>query len=234
MIVAGLGAPALRNEPLIRSEFNLPPRPLVDKLGVDYGQVPVHGTPFADPLCARTSRSRRSSARRRGHTTRTQTAPLPTGATAFSSRSWPTARPRTEATRFSRNLTFIRNYRADLHSAIDRDIRHRHRLTGQNCTSRPFLGGESEVAESRDFAVEQYRPASAADPGAAPMLELYTGSERYFEHWPLIERHRRYARAAKFDLAGSGSGAGCGASVRPPNDSISIRCAGVPIARNNC
>ena len=49
LIVMGLGVPALRNEPPGKGEFTLPPRALVDKLGADYGQISVHGTPFADP-----------------------------------------------------------------------------------------------------------------------------------------------------------------------------------------
>jgi quercetin dioxygenase-like cupin family protein len=49
MMVMGLGTPALRNEPPGAGEFTLPPRALVDKLGWDYGQFPVLGTPFADP-----------------------------------------------------------------------------------------------------------------------------------------------------------------------------------------
>lgn len=49
MIVMGLGTPALRNAPPGPGEFTLPPRALVDKLGADYGQFPVLGTPFADP-----------------------------------------------------------------------------------------------------------------------------------------------------------------------------------------
>ena len=49
MIVAGLGVPALRDGPPKPDEFSLPPRALVEKLGADYGQIPVHGTPFADP-----------------------------------------------------------------------------------------------------------------------------------------------------------------------------------------
>ena len=48
-IIAGLGVPALRNEPPEPGEFTLPPRALVDKLGADYGQIAVRGTPFADP-----------------------------------------------------------------------------------------------------------------------------------------------------------------------------------------
>lgn len=48
-MVTGLGVPALRNEPPGHGDFTLPPRWLVDKLGADYGQTSVHGTPFADP-----------------------------------------------------------------------------------------------------------------------------------------------------------------------------------------
>ena len=49
MIVAGLGVPALRDGPPKPGEFKLPPRALVEKLGADYGQIPILGTPFADP-----------------------------------------------------------------------------------------------------------------------------------------------------------------------------------------
>ena len=49
LILTGLGVPALRNEPPKHGEFTLPPRTLVDKLGADYGQSPVQGTPFVDP-----------------------------------------------------------------------------------------------------------------------------------------------------------------------------------------
>ena len=49
MIVAGLGAPALRDGPPNPDVFDLPPRALVEKLGADYRQIPVLGTPFADP-----------------------------------------------------------------------------------------------------------------------------------------------------------------------------------------
>lgn len=49
LIVAGLGAPATRNEPPNPDQFEVPPRALVDKLAADYGQVSVHGTPFVDP-----------------------------------------------------------------------------------------------------------------------------------------------------------------------------------------
>ncbi len=48
-MVAGLGVPALRNEPPTRTDFALPPRESVEKLGADYGQISVHGMPFADP-----------------------------------------------------------------------------------------------------------------------------------------------------------------------------------------
>jgi hypothetical protein len=41
----GLGVPALRNEPPRPGEFTLLPRALIDKLGADYGQISVHGTP---------------------------------------------------------------------------------------------------------------------------------------------------------------------------------------------
>ena len=49
LIVAGLGVPASRNEAPGPEDFILPPRQLVDKLGADYGQTSVLGTPFADP-----------------------------------------------------------------------------------------------------------------------------------------------------------------------------------------
>ena len=49
LIVAGLGAPAERNEPPSPDQFAAPPRALVDKLAADYGQTSVHGTPFVDP-----------------------------------------------------------------------------------------------------------------------------------------------------------------------------------------
>ena len=50
MLLMGLAAPAERNEPpRPDDQVKMPPRRLVEKLGSDYGQIPVLGTPFADP-----------------------------------------------------------------------------------------------------------------------------------------------------------------------------------------
>jgi quercetin dioxygenase-like cupin family protein len=49
LTVAGLDAPAERNELPLPDQFAAPPRALVDKLAADYGQTSVHGTPFVDP-----------------------------------------------------------------------------------------------------------------------------------------------------------------------------------------
>ena len=49
MMVTALGTAALRNDPPGADEWGLPTRALVEKLGADYGQASVHGTPFVDP-----------------------------------------------------------------------------------------------------------------------------------------------------------------------------------------
>ena len=49
MLVTSLGTPALRNDPPAPDEWGLPPRGMVERLGADYGQSSVLGTPFVDP-----------------------------------------------------------------------------------------------------------------------------------------------------------------------------------------
>ncbi len=50
MLLMGVAAPAERNEPpSLADQVKLPPRRLVEKLAADYGQIPGHGVPFADP-----------------------------------------------------------------------------------------------------------------------------------------------------------------------------------------
>ena len=50
MLLMAVSAPAERNDPpRPEDQVKLPPRPLVEKLAADYGQIPGLGVPFADP-----------------------------------------------------------------------------------------------------------------------------------------------------------------------------------------